>query len=268
MAIDDTYGAFAYAYDKALGERYFRAVRRRLDDVLERYALPEKTHLDVACGTGLAMRHFARRGFVTTGIDISMPMLRMARSRASRLVAADARALPMVRPFALVTCLYDALNHMLDRAELVAAFREVARLLDGGGARFVFDMNHPDIYPVVWGMKEPFVEEGEDFELEIATSWHPRKRLGRALVRGWRRLPDGERVEIRERHEQRAYDEDEIVAALAEASLTPLETRTFDPYGEGRPVKLFCIAARAGQTEAPGAEALVRRRKSDEGVID
>ena len=206
--IDQPYGAFAYAYDKALGERYFRAIRRMLDDALERFpALPARTHLDVACGTGLAMRHFARRGFVSTGIDNSMPMLRMAHGRAPRLVAADMRALPLVRPFSLVTCLYDALNHMLDRAELVAAFREIARVMDDG-ALFVFDMNHPDIYPIVWGMKEPFLEEGDDFSLEIATSWHPRRRMGRALCRGWRRLPGGERVEIRERHDQRSYSEE------------------------------------------------------------
>ena len=217
-----------------------------LDNVLERFpALPAKTHLDVACGTGLAMRHYARRGFVTTGIDNSMPMLRMARARAPRLVAADMRALPLVRPFSLVTCLYDALNHMLDREDLVAAFREIARVMDDG-ALFVFDMNHPDIYPIVWGMKEPFLEEGDDFSLEIATSWHPRKRLGRALCRGWRHLPDGERVEIRERHEQRSYSEEEIVSALGEASLVPFETRTFDPYGEGRAVKVFCVAGRVG----------------------
>jgi SAM-dependent methyltransferase len=241
--IDEPYGAFAYAYDKALGERYFRAIRRLLDDALERFPAPGRTHLDVACGTGLAMRHMARRGFVTTGIDLSPPMLQMARSRARRLVAADVRALPFANSFSVVTCLYDALNHMLDRADLVTAFREIARVMDPG-APFVFDMNHPEIYPIVWGMKEPFVEEGDDFALEIATSWHPRKRLGRALVRGWRRMPGGERVEIRERHEQRSYDEAEIVAALADASLKPLETRTFDPYGEGRPVKLFCVAER------------------------
>jgi len=238
--IDQPYGAFAYAYDKALGERYFRAVRRRLDDVLERYPAAAKTHLDVACGTGLAMRHFARRGFVTTGVDISMPMLHMARGRALRLVAADARALPLAGRFARVTCLYDALNHMLDESELAAVFREIARVMDDD-ALFIFDMNHPDIYPVVWGMKEPFMEEGEDFALEIATTWHPRKRVGRALVRGWRRLPGGQRVEIRERHEQRSYSEAEITAALSSASLKALETYTFDPYGEGRPVKLFCV---------------------------
>src|ERR1044072_8553698 len=136
--IDQAYGAFAYAYDKALGERYFRAIRRRLDEVIDRFGVPAKTHLDVACGTGLAMRYFARLGFATTGIDLSMPMLQVARGRAARLVAADGRALPFGRNFALVTCLYDALNHMLDRAELVAAFREVARVMDRG-ALFVFD---------------------------------------------------------------------------------------------------------------------------------
>jgi SAM-dependent methyltransferase len=244
--IDQPYGAFAYAYDKALGERYFRAIRGMLDGVLERNpALPARTHLDVACGTGLAMRHLARRGFASTGVDFSMPMLRMAAARAPRLVAGDMRALPLTGSFSLVTCLYDALNHMLDRDELVAAFREIARVMDER-ALFVFDMNHPDIYPIVWGMKEPFLEEGEDFSLEIATSWHPRKRLGRALVRGWRRLPGGERVEIRERHEQRSYSESEITAALAAASLVSHESRTFDPYGEGRPVKVFCVAGREG----------------------
>jgi SAM-dependent methyltransferase len=241
--IDEVYGAFAYAYDKALGERYFRAVRRRLDDALERYPTAARTHLDVACGTGLAMRHFARRGYATTGVDLSLPMLQMARGRALRLIAGDARALPLSARFACVTCLYDALNHMLDESELAAVFGETARVMDHDGV-FIFDMNHSDIYPVVWGMKEPFVEEGEDFSLEIATTWHPRKRIGRALVRGWRRLPGGERVEIRERHEQRSYTEEEIAAALRSASLRAVETYTFDPYGERRPVKLFCVAVR------------------------
>src|SRR4051794_3876672 len=48
----ESYGAFAYAYDQALGDRYFRAVRRLLAQMLERYPSESKTHLDVACGTG------------------------------------------------------------------------------------------------------------------------------------------------------------------------------------------------------------------------
>ena len=95
MSTAESYGAFAYAYDQALGERYFRAVRRLLADVLDRYPSESKTHLDVCCGTALAMPFFAIRGFVSTGVDISPVMLNVARKRAKRLVAGDVRALPL-----------------------------------------------------------------------------------------------------------------------------------------------------------------------------
>ncbi len=243
MSEAESYGAFAYAYDQALGERYFRAVRRLLADVLERYpSAPEtlvRTHLDVACGTGLAMPFFAGRGFISTGVDISPVMLNVARKRARRLVAGDTRVLPFRATFSHITCLYDSLNHLLDPRELVAAFTEVARVMDGDSL-FIFDMNHPEIYPEVWGMKEPFFDEGPDFHLEIATTYRHRERLGRALVTGWA-LVGGKRIVIRERHTQRSYEREEIVAALAEAGLNAIEAREFDPWSEGRTVKLFFV---------------------------
>ena len=82
MTASESYGAFAYAYDQALGQRYFRAVRRLLAEVLERYPATVTTHLDVACGTGLAMPFFASRGFDSTGVDLSLVMLQLARARA------------------------------------------------------------------------------------------------------------------------------------------------------------------------------------------
>ena len=240
MTAAESYGAFAYAYDQALGERYFRAVRRLLVEVLERYpTAPMPTHLDVACGTGLAVPFFVNRGFVSTGVDISTVMLSVARKRARRLVAGDARALPLRATFSRITCLYDSLNHLLDRRDLVAAFAEIARLMDED-SQFIFDMNHPAIYPEVWGMKEPFIDEGRDFHLEIATTYRAREHLGRALVTGWA-MVDGRRVAIRERHTQRSYERDDIVAALAEAGLGPIEVREFDPWGEGMTVKLFFV---------------------------
>lgn len=154
MSAAESYGAFAYAYDQALGERYFRAVRRLLADVLDRYPSASMTHLDVCCGTGLAMPFFAGRGFVSTGVDISPVMLNVARKRARRLVGGDTRALPLRTAFSRITCLYDSLNHLLDPRDLAAAFREIAGVMDGDSL-FIFDMNHPEIYPEVWGMKEP-----------------------------------------------------------------------------------------------------------------
>src|SRR5438270_35968 len=109
---NEAYGSFAYAYDQALGQRFFRAVRDLLAAILDRYPASERTHLDLACGTGLVSRFFAERGFQTTALDLSLPMLSIARRRAARVVAADIRALPFRRTFGRITCLYDSLNHL------------------------------------------------------------------------------------------------------------------------------------------------------------
>jgi SAM-dependent methyltransferase len=244
VSVAESYGAFAYAYDQALGQRYFRAVRRLLAEMLQRYPAGAKTHLDVACGTGLAMPFFESRGFVSTGVDLSTVMLRVAHTRAARLIAGDTRALPLRGTFSRITCLYDSLNHLLEPSDLAIAFAEIARVMDGQ-SQFLFDMNHPQIYPDIWGMKEPFVDEGPDFHLEIATTYRRREKLGRALVTGWA-IVRGERVAIRERHTQRCYERDEIVAALAAAGLEPVEEHEFDPWFEGRTVKLFFVCRRRG----------------------
>ena len=111
----------------------------------------------------------------------------------------------------------------------------------GDDGLFLFDVNHPDIYPAIWGNDEPFVADGEGYHLEMATKYRSDDRIAQAFVTGWANLPNGERVEIREQREQRAYSEREIVDALAAAALVPAEVIEFDPFAEGRNVKLFFV---------------------------
>jgi Methylase involved in ubiquinone/menaquinone biosynthesis len=239
------YGAFAYAYDKALGERFFKSARRLLENLLGRYPARVKTHLDLACGTGLTVEFFASQGWSSIGVDASVMMLAMARGRARGLVAGDVRALPLRGTFSRITCLYDSLNHLKSRADLVAAFRGVRKVMSPDSL-FFFDMNHPDIYPEIWGMREPYVSSGVGYHLEIATSFRRRDGIGRALVTGWAMPLPGRRVEICETHEQRAYSEREIVESLGDAGLVPVEILDFDPYNEAdsleaSAVKLFFV---------------------------
>jgi SAM-dependent methyltransferase len=251
----ESYGAFAWAYDQALGRRFFRAVQRLLVTSLEERPPREMTHLDVACGTGYAMELFARRGFRSVGVDLSVPMLQIAHTRVRRLVCADLRALPLRRSFARITCLYDSLNHMKEREDLVAAFRAVRGVMSSESL-FLFDINHPDIYPEVWGSKEPFVASGADYRLEIDTAYRKRERLAHALVSGWAKVR-GRRVEIRERHEQRAWSKSEVRAALREAGLEAIEIVDFDPYEEAgdlhaETVKLFFTVQTAEDSRRGG----------------
>lgn len=233
---DESYDAFAYAYDQALGERFFRAARRLLNRVLEKHRIEVRTHLDLACGSALAIEFFEQRGFASTGLDRSLPMLEVARRRASRVIAGDLRALPLRATFGLITCLYDSLNHF---DELADVFHQIRARMNAESL-LVFDMNDPDVYPAIWGMVEPYVAEGPDFHLEIATRFDAPSGRGHALVRGWAMVGD-RRVSIEERHQQRAYSQEEIEAALAAASLQPVEVIDFDPFGESRRVKLFYV---------------------------
>jgi SAM-dependent methyltransferase len=242
---NESYDAFAYAYDRALGERFFQAVRSVVDDVLDRYPADQKTHLDVACGTGMVVNHFTTmHGYQSIGVDASVPMLGIARDRARNLVAGDYRALPFRRTFSRITCLYDSLNHVRDRIELTRAFHSIQRVMTPDSL-FLFDMNHPDIYPEVWGSKAPFVATGADYHLEMATSYRKRDNVAKALVTGWAKLPRG-KVAIHELHQQRAFSEREIVECLDAAHLKPIEVLDFDPYDESNTlgaegVKLFFV---------------------------
>lgn len=221
-----------------------------LDDALEKYPAASMTHLDLACGTGYAIEYFEQHGFRSTGVDASLPMLGVARKRAPRLVAGDLRALPLRRTFARITCLYDSLNHLQSRDELIAAFASVRTVMNAGSL-FFFDMNHPDIYPAVWGMHEPYVSTGADHHLEIATKYRRREKRGVGVVTGWAELPGGERVDIRETHEQRAWSEREIGDCLGAGGLEIVEVIDFDPFNEiesldAGGVKLFFVCKRAG----------------------
>ena len=241
----EPYGAFAYAYDRALGERFFHAARKILTRLLARYPTETKTHLDVACGTGLAVDFFTSRGYHSIGIDASLPMLAVARSRRIHLVAGDFHKFPFRGTFSRITCLYDSFNHIKDRADLTSAFRAVRGVMNRDSL-FFFDMNHPEVYPEVWGMKEPYIATGPDFHLEIATAFRKRDATGLALVTGWALLPDGTRAEISERHEQHAWNEDEITSSLGEAGIDIVDVLDFDPYDEAATmdaagVKLFFV---------------------------
>ncbi|HSN68619.1 MAG TPA: class I SAM-dependent methyltransferase, partial [Thermoanaerobaculia bacterium] len=163
FAKSEAYGAFAFAYDPALGERFFASIEPLIEAIVRDIPAGGR-HLDVACGSGLAARWFEARGFVSIGLDASLPMLGIARERVARLVAADMRALPFRGTVAVATSFYDSLNHLLSRRDLAATFGEVARCLEPGGT-FLFDVNHPRIYPTVWGAIEPSESSGADHHL-------------------------------------------------------------------------------------------------------
>lgn len=244
----EAYEAFAYAYDQALGNRFFASVRPLVDRLFGEHHAPEGRHLDVACGTGQFLRHLRETGVDAVGIDASLAMLDVARRRTRGLVAADFRALPFRLPFARITCLYDSLNHLRTKNDLVDTFRAIAALMESTSV-FLFDMNHPDAYESVWGNADPYVSAGDDYRLELATTYRHKDRRAQAVVTGWAQVAGGSRIEIHEVRQQRAWAEREIIEALGAAGIVALDVLDFDPYNDEDP-------------SAPGVKLVFVCRKS------
>jgi SAM-dependent methyltransferase len=107
----------------------------------------ERTVLDVCCGVGTLAEHFLEHRYTVTGIDLSEPMLAIARQKLrgylqdgrARLILADATSFSVDGQFALATSTFDALNMLQSSEALSSCFACVRRAVAASGM-FAFDL--------------------------------------------------------------------------------------------------------------------------------
>jgi SAM-dependent methyltransferase len=215
-----SYDVLAPAYD-TLTEGYdYDRWLAQIERVARAHGLCGRRVLDVACGTGKSFLPLLRAGYSVTGCDISRAMLERAAAKAPHvpLHEADMRALPAFGEHDLVTCLDDALNHLLTRDELLAALRGIRRNLAPGGVA-VWDLNTLATYAgafaetqviaagdmfVVWEGKAEHAAPGMRVEV-VMHVFH--ERSGGC----WRRTAS--------RQQQRHWLEQDVRVAASEAGL-------------------------------------------------
>jgi SAM-dependent methyltransferase len=114
----------------------------QLDALCRDHGLTGTHVLDVACGTGRSLRPLLSMGYSAVGCDVSSAMLAEAELRAPGVPfhLADMRSLPPLGRFDWITCLNDAVNYLMSRADLERALRSMRRLLKPDGL-LVFDVN-------------------------------------------------------------------------------------------------------------------------------
>jgi len=110
---------------------------------------------DLACGTGTTALRMAGKGIKMYAVDLSPHMCRLARAKAAgarlplRVLRADMRSFRLPEKVDLITCEYDALNHVPRREDLRRVAKAVARALRPGG-HFFFDVNNSPGFKRYW----------------------------------------------------------------------------------------------------------------------
>ncbi|MGS2642877.1 methyltransferase domain-containing protein [Streptosporangium sp. LJ11] len=104
--------------------------------------------LDVACGTGAHLACFGRTFGHVEGLDISEPMLEIARARnpEAALHVADMRSFDLGRRFDAVTCMFTAIAHQRSADELTATLRCFARHLTPEGIAVIDPWWFPETF--------------------------------------------------------------------------------------------------------------------------
>lgn len=121
---------------------------------LLRHGLPAGGWIfDAACGTGLSLLPWLRKGYQAAGADASEPMLRLAHERlrleglGADLVRQDLRRLELGRTFDAAVCMHSGLDYILEPGGLAEAFRCLRGCLRAGGL-LAFDkcLDEPAFY--------------------------------------------------------------------------------------------------------------------------
>ena len=190
---------------------------------------------DLACGTGTTALMLARKGIKIYVVDLSSQMCAIVREKAKRahlnvrVIRGDMRNFSLGHAVDLITCEYDALNHVSRRTDLKMVAKAVERALRPGG-HFYFDVNNSAGFRRYWSgtvwMEKPRVvmvmRNGHNSEADRA--WSDVEFFIREGNR-WRRRHD--------RVEEVCWSADEIHRVFREAGFEWIRAWDAAPFFEG-----------------------------------
>ena len=210
-----------WIYDIAYSAKDYAGEAAAIASVIRERHTSASSILDVGCGTGKHLEHFAGLFDHVEGLDLTRALLEEAERRLPQLTfhQGDMRTFDLGRTFDAVICLFSAIGHLLTLEELEQACATMARHLKPGGVLVI----EPWLAPEVW----------DEDHLHMLTVDRPDVKLARATLPSSR----GENNEVsvldftylvatrgkvetfEEHHELRLTSEAEFLAALDKAGL-------------------------------------------------
>lgn len=141
------YKISALIYDRLMNKKYYKTWRNLIVEIIDKYKIDKGIALDLACGTGNVSKILFDLRFKVIGIDSSPAMLEVAKKKLPlvQFIESDMRNFKIAEAdqVKLAVSLYDSLNYLTTKKDLLVAFKNIA-LNISKGAIILFDINPKD----------------------------------------------------------------------------------------------------------------------------
>jgi SAM-dependent methyltransferase len=226
---------YAEAYDLLYADKDYDAECDYLEEAFRASGRTVRTVLDLGCGTGAHAVRLAQRGYSVVGVDISAPMLQLARERAGdagvqacEFVLGDVRDVRIGRTFDAVTSMFAVLGYQTSDEDVQATLETVRTHL-GTGAPFVFDVWYGPAVEATGPEERVKVVQTSDGQLERSASAVLEQETHTCTVSYKLSLRRSGLQDRRfdESHRVRYFFADELGVLLKRANLDLIDVRAF-----------------------------------------
>ena len=219
MKMIEPYTDLAPVYDFLLRHVDYQEWYDYIVSVMNRYIDRPENIVELGCGTGRFGTKFSNDGYTIYGIDKSINMLRVAKTRAFlnfRILGADITNFQLAKKMDFIFSVHDTVNYLLEYADILNMFRCVREIMHDTSV-FMFDITtEHNIY-------KNFNGKTARHQIQSGTvEWSNRYDATRKLVSSTIAIKKQKKTIIEE-HVQRIYSSDEISELLRESGLALLD---------------------------------------------
>ena len=229
----ESYESLAFSYDALTQDVGYEKRADFIEKLFARAAIPVRTVLDLACGTGTMTKLFTERGYELIGVDISEEMLMAAREKTRDVLGIPPlflhQSMPELDLYGTVDaciCCLDSLNYLTRPRDVQRTLARLRLFIAPGGV-LVFDVHAPRKMEALDG--QVFLDERDGLYCVWRTEYRRRVKTLDYYLDIFRLRRDGAWERSFEEHHQRAYTVSELTAWLDAAGFTAIRT-----HGDGK----------------------------------
>lgn len=220
METSEPYTGLAEAYDYVLRHVDYEQWYQFIRNIMHSYVECPETVLELGCGTGKFGAKFSADNYRIFGVDLSLNMLRVAKTRAFRsfrIICADIRNFYFKRKFDFIFSVHDTMNYQITTEDVRDVFRCVKQVMHDGSV-FLFDITTEHNIDRFFNNKTSYYKtRGMNIEWSNAYNREKKHIISSFSIRH----SDG-RI-YNEEHIQRIYSEEEMRIILDEEGFEIIE---------------------------------------------